>query len=345
MFTPIRTQRLLIRTPVPEDVEPLVARRNDPDTARFQTWGLPFLRERARYLVEDSIAMGGPQNDQWWMATVVDAATGDVVGDLAYHLSWERRTAEVGYTFAREHWGRGYAVEATEALVAYSFEQVGATRVCGMLHPDNPASAMVLERCGMLFEGHTRSSFWVGDEVSDDWLYGMTRDDWERWRTRPQQPPDQVTLVEISAGNAADVARLATHKSQERFVAPVSQSYGDALFPEEENGAPIVPWMRAVAADGELVGFVMLALSTEHHPEPFLWRLLIDRLHQRRRIGDKVVDLVAAECRTRGDRTLLVSWVDGKGSPLPFYLRNGFEPTGRVVDGEVEGRKVLSTRY
>ncbi len=82
------------------------------------------------------------------------------------------------------------------------------TRVEGMLHPDNPASAMVLERVGMLFEGHTRSSFWVGDENSDDWLYGMTRADWEAWRDRPRSRPDEVRLVEITPDNAARRAHV-----------------------------------------------------------------------------------------------------------------------------------------
>ena len=95
-------------------------------------------------------------------AVVCDADTGEVFGDLALHLGWESQTAEVGYTFAREHWGKGYAVEALEALVEYLFEQLNVTRVFGSLHPDNPASAMVLERVGMLFEGHTKSSFWIG---------------------------------------------------------------------------------------------------------------------------------------------------------------------------------------
>jgi hypothetical protein len=42
-----------------------------------------------------------------------------------------------------------------------------------------------------------------------------------------------------------------------------------------------------------------------------------------------------------GDSTLLTSWVEGRGSPRPFYLRNGFEPTGKIVDEETEARKQL----
>ncbi|MGH8958326.1 MAG: GNAT family N-acetyltransferase [Acidimicrobiia bacterium] len=344
MFTPIRTKRLLLRPFRSEDALGLFQRRNDPLVARYQDWELPFPQERADHMASELATMAGPENDEWWMAIVCDSESGEVFGDLALHLSQEGRTAEVGYTFAAEHWGRGYAVEAMEALVEYLFEKLDVSRVFGMLHPDNPASAMVLERTGFLFEGHTKSSFWLGEENSDDWIYGLTRPDWETWRNRPQGPPDRVSLVEITSGNEPLVSKLATHKTQERFVAPMSHSFTDALFPEAVDGHPVEPWMRAVIADGEIVGFVMLAVRTEHHPEPFLWRLLVDRLHQRRGIGGRVLELVEEECRRRGDATLLTSWESGKGSPEPFYLSRGVEPTGRLIDGEIEARKHFFAR-
>ena len=342
MFTPIRTERLLIRPFELDDLAEYLARRNDPEVARYQDWELPYHNERAEKVVSAMVAMDGPENDTWWMAVVCDPDTGVVFGDVGTELSWEGRSAEVGYTFAKEHWGRGYAAEALQALVRYLFEELGVTRAFGMLHPENPASAMVLERTGFLFEGETKSSFWVGDELSDDWIYGMTRPDWETWRDRPRHQPDVVSLLEVTTENEATVASLTTHRTQEEFVAPMLRSFADALFPEVVDGAPVVPWMRAVVADEVIVGFVMLALSTEHHPEPFLWRLLIDRLHQRRGIGAKVLELVGAECVAMGDESILTSWGEGKGSPRPFYLAHGFVPTGRLIDDETEGRKRLS---
>jgi GNAT superfamily N-acetyltransferase len=151
-----------------------------------------------------------------------------------------------------------------------------------------------------------------------------------------------LRLVEVTTGNERMVSKLTTHKTQEAFVAPMAWSFTDALFPEVVDGAPLAPWMRAVIADGEVVGFVMLALRTEYHAEPYLWRLLIDRLHQRRGIGGWVLQLIADECRQMGDATLLTSWTEGKGSPRPFYIRHGFEPTGRVIDEETEARKHLT---
>ncbi|HEX9762827.1 MAG TPA: GNAT family N-acetyltransferase [Acidimicrobiia bacterium] len=341
MFTPLQTRRLLLRPFTLDDLPGFLERRNHPEVARYQDWELPYPQDRATEVVARVIDLGEPTDGEWWMAVVCDRATGEVFGDVGCDMSWSGRTAELGYTFAKEQWGNGYAVEAVEALVRYLFEDLGVIRVCGSLHPDNPASAMVLERAGLLFEGHTRSSFWVGDEVSDDWIYGMTRSDWETWRDRPRNLPQEVHLVEIGEANVWDVYRLRTHKTQEEFVATMAQSYADALFPEIVDMAPLAPWMRAVVADGEMVGFVMLALRTQHHPEPYLWRLLIDRRHQRRGIGARVLELVAEECRQSGSDTLLTSWAEGKGSPRQFYLRNGFEPTGRIVDEETEGRRRL----
>lgn len=340
-FAPLRTDRLLLRPMRSADAEAFAARRSDPDVARYQNWTTPYPIDRARTLVAESVAMDGPADGEWWMLTVADTDDATVLGDLVVHLTSQGRTAEIGYTLARDAWGAGYAVEAATALVRYLFDDIGVTRVEASLHPDNTASAMVLERIGMRFEGHTRSSFWLDDDNSDDWLYGMLRADWEQWQTRPRHRPESVELVDVTADNLHATMRLSTHRSQQRFVAPVTQSLAEALVPPVEHGVTVAPWYRAVAADGELAGFVMLARSQPGAEEPWLWRLLIDRMHQRRGIGSRVIDVVAEQCRDWGDDTLLTSWVPGKGSPEPMYLARGFVPTGEIDDGEVVARLAL----
>jgi len=334
----LRTERLLLRRLRTDDAEVLTARRNDPEVAKYQDWVTPYPLERAQELIATDLAADGPADGGWTTLMIVDPDDTTVFGDVVVHLSSGGRTAEIGYTLDRKAWGQGYAQEATEALVAYLFETVGVTRVEAGLHPDNTASAMVLERVGLLWEGHTRLSFWLGDDNSDDWKYGMTRPDWEAWVHRRREPPSTVRLIDVTADNQRAVRRLRTHKSQENFVSPVVDSFADALFPPVIDGAPLVPWLRAIEADGELAGFVMLAVTSEGHPEPYLWRLLVDRMHQRRGIGSAALDLVVQQCREWGDRTLLVSWVPGKGSPEPLYVARGFVPTGAIHDGEIEAR-------
>jgi RimJ/RimL family protein N-acetyltransferase len=323
------------------DLEPLMQRRNDEDVARLQSWALPFTREQAERLIAEVIEMTGPADGEWWMATIADPDDTTVFGDLALHLGWGGRAAEVGYTLHTPHWGRGYATEAVDLVLDWLLDAYPITRIFATLHPDNVASARVLERCGFTFEAHTRNSYWVGDENSDDYIYAMAPDERRAWLNRATVGPEHVELVELDYESSLDVWRLRTHKSQERFVSPMPESFADALFPEPVDGAPLRPWLRGVRADADFVGFVMLAVPSEHHPHPYLWRLLIDRMHQRRGIGSRVLDLVVAECRSLGSDRLITSWGEGPGSPRPFYERYGFVTTGRIVDGETEASLAL----
>lgn len=199
----------------------------------------------------------------------------------------------------------------------------------------------MLEACGLLFEGLTRESFWVGEECSDDMLYGMTRADWETWRSRPRHRPGQVSLVPVTEDNIAKVAALTTHKSQEQFVAPMGASFKDALVPGTEDGVPLAPWYRAIEADGEVVGFVMLAEPTSARANPYLWRLLIDRMHQRRGVASAALDELEQSLRDQGASAIEVSWAEGPGSPAPFYLARGYVPSGEIHDDEIHAVKAL----
>jgi len=341
-FEPIRTERLILRPSRLSDAEAAFERCNLPEVARYQDWEMPYTLERAEQTMTELAAMDGPTDGKSWNLTVVDAAVPErILGALAVEITWGGRTGLVGYTFHPDYWGRGYATEAAQAMVRYLFTEFGVSRVESSAHPDNPPSHRVMESCGLLYEGLTRQSFWVGDECSDDILYGMTRPDWEAWRDRPQHKPDQVQLVPVTADNGRAVGDLVTHKSQERFVSPMLGNFREALVPPEENGATVVPWYRAIAADGEIVGFIMATEITDAHATPYLWRLLIDRMHQRRGIGSAALDLFEHRCREQGAPAIEVSWTEGPGSPAPMYRARGYEPSGKIEDGQTHAVKQL----
>jgi diamine N-acetyltransferase len=90
--------------------------------------------------------------------------------------------------------------------------------------------------------------------------------------------------------------------------------------------------MRGIVADGEPVGFMMTTTTYGLREGWYLWRLLIDRMHQRRGIGQRAVGLLVEEVRRQGVAQLFVSCGEGRGGPRPFYNALGFEPTGLLVD-------------
>ena len=344
-FHPLTTERLVLRAPVLADLDAIVARRNDPEVARYQDWIVPHPRERSEARLNAAIEQGGLADGEWWSVAVCLAGDDRPIGDLAVKITAGWRTAEIGYSFDSDRWGSGYATEAVAAMLDHLFDDRGILRVAATLHPDNVASAMLLERLGFLHEGVTKESFWLGDgpdaQNTDESFYGLTKTQREAWRARATGRPDDVQLVAVTHENQRKVGDLVTHHSQDQMVAPVVYSFADALFPAPHEGHPVRPTLWAIEADGDLAGFVMIADVTEHHPEPYLWRLLIDRRFQRRGIGARACDLVEEHCRSQGASSITVSWVPGRGSPEPFYLRRRYVPTGRVEDGEIEGRLQL----
>jgi RimJ/RimL family protein N-acetyltransferase len=339
-FLPFTTARLRLRAFEPADADALAAYRSEPSVARYQSWDAPYPRAAAHELIAAMAGMTGPVPGEWIQIAIEHG--GRLAGDVAVGLSGDGRTATIGYTLAPAMQGRGVASEAVGAVVDRLFAELGVHRVEASLDPRNLASARLVERLGFELEGVAAAAVWTStDGWTDDARYGLTGTQHARWSSRPRARPSVVRLLEITPGSARAVLDLRTHPNQRRFVAPMAFSFADAMFPPEELGAPLVPWMRAVEADGELAGFVMLAARTAHHPEPYLWRLLVDRRHQRRGIGDRVLALLAERLRAEGETTLLASWHRGPGGPEPFYLARGFVPTGVVEDGEIEGRLTL----
>jgi diamine N-acetyltransferase len=85
----------------------------------------------------------------------------------------------------------------------------------------------------------------------------------------------------------------------------------------------------------------MLSIDTET-PTYYLWRFMIGADYQGRGYGRAAIAAIVAHVRSLpGATELLVSWVPAEGGPEPFYLGLGFVPTGKVEDGEVEGRLAL----
>jgi RimJ/RimL family protein N-acetyltransferase len=337
-FLPITTTRLVLRAFEPADAAAFSDYRSDPAVAELQSWETPFTIEMAERFIADCPG-DGPVNGDWVQIAVTRGS--ELVGDVAVGLDRDGRIATLGYSLASAHQGKGFGREAVGAVVDRLFDELGVHRVEANVDPRNIASARLVEDLGFVYEGTAVSAVWSRGEWTDDDRYALTEESRASWMERPRHRPAEVRLVEVTPDNERKLWRLKTHRNQQRFVATMPESFADALVPEIVDGAPVVPWMRGVEADGEMVGFVMLAEVTDAHPEPYLWRLFVDRRHQRRGIGDRILQLVIERLRTEGNHTLLTSWESGPGGPEPFYVARGFAPTGRIVDGEIEARLLL----
>jgi RimJ/RimL family protein N-acetyltransferase len=100
---------------------------------------------------------------------VEEKGTGKLVGRVGclYPIGWP--AFEVGWTLARDSWGRGYATEAAQRVLAYAFTELDRDHLISLIAPENVASIRVAERLGEKVEGQTEL---LGKEVL---IYGIDR--------------------------------------------------------------------------------------------------------------------------------------------------------------------------
>ncbi|WP_232548419.1 GNAT family N-acetyltransferase [Propioniciclava soli] len=176
---PLRTERLILRPLREDDIDVILAYRNDPEVSALQDWELPVTRERVERLVVaqstwTDIVPGEPRQ-------IGIEHEGELVGDLYVGLDEHGGVAEIGFTLRTEHQGRGYAFEAASAVVTDLIERLGCHRLVGQLSPQNVRSAKLLERLGMHVESLAPRSYWCRGAWDDNLVYAMSD---AQWRAR-----------------------------------------------------------------------------------------------------------------------------------------------------------------
>lgn len=175
----IDTPRLTLRKMRMSDAPDVYRYAKDPEVARHVLWeahqSVWETRAYIRYLLWQ-YRSGLPGS---WAIELKE--TGKVVGTIGYmSYNADNATVEVGYSLAREQWGKGLMTEALTAVIAETFRALDMHRIEAMHFTDNPASGRVMEKCGMRHEGHLRERICCKGTFRDVEMWGILRKDWEK---------------------------------------------------------------------------------------------------------------------------------------------------------------------
>ena len=142
------------------------------------------------------------------------------------------------------------------------------------------------------------------------------------------------------------IYEIQTTEEQKDFVASNVASLAEA-YASITNGGRATPY--AVYDDDTMVGFVMYTYGDKHGgdfeegkpytmPCYYIWRLLIDKNHQRKGYGKQAIEKVIEEIKTmpygKADRIYVSYEPDNIGSKS-LFASLGFVETGEVDDSEV----------
>jgi len=147
--TELRTDRLELRRWREDDLDAYAAIVADREVGRH----LGGPQNRATAWRQIAIFMGHREMRGWTSAPVVERATGRLVGRAGLWRPEGWPGVEMGWIFARDTWGLGYATEVGVAMRDYAFGELGIPHLVSLIAPDNTASIRVAVKIGSAFEG------------------------------------------------------------------------------------------------------------------------------------------------------------------------------------------------
>jgi RimJ/RimL family protein N-acetyltransferase len=174
----LHTARLRLRPFDDSDRDALFALQSNAHVLRY--WDSPPWSDRPRAERFITACRQMAEEGTGVRLAVDRVSDGEFIGWC--HLTrWnpDYRSASMGYCFDDAAWGHGYATEAVRALLQWAFDTIELNRVQAETDTRNTASARVLEKLGFVREGTLREDCVVNGEVSDSWVYGLIRREWQ----------------------------------------------------------------------------------------------------------------------------------------------------------------------
>ncbi len=180
MTIQLETDRLILRSPTLDDAEAIARAINHPDIAAT-TLNIPH-----PYSIDDAKEWLNSHDDPEKSKTGIELSffireTGELIGGIGLmNIDRGDSKVEIGYWCTFDHWGRGYTTEAVQRMLQYAFEELGFQRVWSMCMVHNQASARVMEKVGMQFEGTARKEHCKDGEYIDFHHYAILIEDREK---------------------------------------------------------------------------------------------------------------------------------------------------------------------
>ena len=170
----LETERLILRKMVLNDAEAVFAYASNSEVSRYTLWETHRSIEDSRAFLEFATQKYENGGEPDW--GIVYRGNGCLVGACGL-VNWEAEhaRAEVGFVLSREYWGRGLMSEAVRAILRFGFERMNLNRIEARCIAENAASARVMEKAGMVYEGTLRQREYIKGAYRDIKLYATLK--------------------------------------------------------------------------------------------------------------------------------------------------------------------------
>lgn len=149
----LRTKNVIVREITVSDVDRLYEIYSDADVTRYIE-NLYENREEEIQFTKDYI-LNQYRFYEYGMWIVERADTNEVIGRAGIFDRADQEYKEIGFVFAKEYWGRGYAKETLKAIINYANEELEVDTLIAHVMRDNLRSKRLLESLGFVYDRDT----------------------------------------------------------------------------------------------------------------------------------------------------------------------------------------------
>ena len=144
----IETERLILRRFSLDDAPFILGLVNQPAFLRFiGDKGVRTLEDARAYITNGPLESYRRHGFGLYMVTLRGGGT--PIGMCGILRRDTLPEPDIGFAFSPEFWGRGYAMEAASAVLAYGRNVLGLTSIVAVAAPDNYPSLKILRRLGV----------------------------------------------------------------------------------------------------------------------------------------------------------------------------------------------------
>lgn len=150
MKTLIETERLLLREITLNDKVEMYKLHSNPDVQKYTGDSLIASLEEMEQAIESRVKDYKTFGYGRWATFLKSNKQFIGWSGLLYLPEFDE--IDLGYRFSPTFWGKGYATEASRAILSYGFDNLKLKRIIAIAMKENKASIRVMEKVGMEFD-------------------------------------------------------------------------------------------------------------------------------------------------------------------------------------------------
>lgn len=177
----LMSERIQLRLATVSDITAIHELLSLPETDQYNTLGIPETMEATQRMISPQIEENQQEHPSTYTFVIEESYTGTFIGLFGFKLGATKyNSTEIWYKLNVKYWGQGFATEAVTRVLDYGFNSLHLHRISAGCAIANVGSYKVLEKVGMVREGHSRQLIPLKTGWSDCYEYAILAADYNK---------------------------------------------------------------------------------------------------------------------------------------------------------------------